>query len=456
MRFAPRAYQERMIRRLVERKRNALFVDMGLGKTACVLAAIKALELCALVVGPKAVIESTWPAEIRKWELGLRYEIIFRHNIPSAVSTLAAIHAISYDNLMHLCAAMPQSAWPWDLVVFDESSKMKNPTSKRMRSVRKVLHHFERRVILSGTPALEGYGDLWSQIYLLDDGARLGAFVSHFRANYMEPADWQGWSYRLKQGAAAKIEAKIADLVLCLKSEDYLDLPPLVVRDHLVELPPKARESYRKLEKDLFMQLDSKNIEAVNAAALSGKCCQLASGAVYDKGRSVAEGHDAKLAKLVEIVEDAQGSPVIVCYQYQHELERLRTAFPQSRAMKGAKDIADWNARRIPVLLCHPASCGHGLNLQDGGHILVWYAMPWSGDQYMQMPKRLHRPGQGAASVIVHRILARRTIDEAKVLRVEGKLEGQDGLLEALKAYRATVHPLAVQLTMTPRGDRHA
>ena len=443
MRFTARPYQARFIQRLREHARVAGFIDMGLGKTVCLLTIIHMLKLRALIVAPKRVIESTWPDEIAEWDhtRNLSYTIIERRSLSANVLQQSDIHGISYDNIISLCESMPQGAWPWDLIIFDECSNMKNPTSKRMRAVRKVLHHFPRRVILSGTPALEGYGDLWSQIYLLDDGARLGAFISHFRSNYMMPADWQGWTYKLKPGSAETIERRIADLVVCLKSEDHISLPPIVIRDVVVELPPAARAAYTALEKDLFAQLDAKQVEAVNAAALSGKCCQLASGAVYDKDRAIAHGHDAKLAAVRAIVEDAQGSPVVIAYQFQHEEARLLKAFPQGETLKKRDAVERWNRGAIPVLVVHPKSAGHGLNLQRGpGHILIWYNLPWSGDHYAQMPKRLHRSGQ-AHPVIMHRIIARKTIDEAKVLRVEGKLAAQGGLLDALIAYRKSRGP---------------
>ena len=409
---------------------------MGLGKTVSYLTVARQQRWRTLLVAPKLVAQQTWPDEIQKWDhlRGMRYDYIDSNLMFDYDMSYARIHSISYDNVLHLIRLLPRELWLWDTLVFDESSKMKAPTSARMLLVKRILHHFKRRYILSGTPASEGMEGLWSQIYLLDRGKRLGSCISHYRSNYFSPLP-HFHGYRLQNGSAARINAKIADLVLSMKSEDYIRLPPLVVTDIPVELPPRAMRQYRSMEKELFMLLDRKRIDATNAGVKSMKCRQAASGWVYDEDTVAHRLHDAKMEALRRVIDEAQGQHIIVAYQFKSELAALRRAFRHGRLITDPGVVAAWNKGKVSILFAHPASAGHGLNLQTGGHVIAWLSPTYSAEQYDQLHKRLHRSGQ-AHPVMSYRLLASRTIDRAVVASVESKGNSQNAFLDAMKAYR--------------------
>ena len=476
MKYTPHPHQLMAQARIVRDKQLAAFIDMGLGKTVATLSAFwdlyAGLEVRGmLVVAPLRVVEMVWPDEIAKWD-HLRHltisvvrgtpvarnivrgdKLLGAHEVTcqpkgAALAALAPgyhIYATNYENLPALCAWMrAQKELPFDMVVFDESSKMKSASAKRFKAMKPLLRRFRRRLLLTGTPSPNGLMDLWAQIYLLDEGARLGDYVTHYKDRYFDTSRFS-YEVKPKAGAAERVQAKISDLVLCMRSEDYLSLPPVVTNDIKVPFPARLRKLYDKFRNDLAMQINGMTVEAFNAASLSTKCRQFTSGAVYESAEPGAkpsgrweELHDEKLEALASIIEESGGEPVLVCYEFKHELARLCKRFPQARTLgsdKGGVDtLAAWNKGKIQLLLVHPASVGHGLNLQAGGHILVWTSGTWNADNYAQMTKRLHRQGQ-ERPVLVHRLLMPGTVDDLWTLAVEGKLAGQGALLDALKTH---------------------
>ena len=414
---------------------------MGLGKTLPTLCAIEALlDSCesrkALVVAPLRVASSAWPAEIRKWGLRLRVRSIMGSQsarLSAAGSEDADLYLINYENLTWLVDRY-QDAWKWDMVILDESSKMKSREAKRWKSLTKVYDQIERLVELTGTPSANGLLNLWAQIYLLDRGKRLGRSITRFRERWFD-SDFWGYTFTPKPGAEAEIRAAVSDLVLTLRMEDYLSLPDLVPVNVPITLPNPARRVYDRLEKEMFADLQKGEVTAVSAAVLTNKCRQAASGALYLDGCAGAweSLHDAKIQALADIVDEAQGEPLLVAYNYRSELERLQKAFPRARLLdKKPSTVDDWNARKIEMLLAHPQSAGHGLNLQAGGRLIVWFTLDWSLELYQQFNARLHRQGQ-TKPVFVYHLLATDTVDELVLERLHSKRSVQDVLLDGLK-----------------------
>jgi SNF2 family DNA or RNA helicase len=429
-----------------------MFLDMGLGKTVVTLSAIAdliaGLEIrAALVVAPIRVIESVWPQEAQKWD-HLRHLkiVVVRGSAKERLAKLAEpadIYLINFEQLIWLSdIASRMKVLPWDMMVFDESTKMKSASARRFKRTKPMLPRCKRFAILTGTPTPNSYMDLWAQIYLLDGGARLGEFVTYFRERYF---DYNPWTYelKLKPGAAKQIRDKIRDLVMCLRSEDYLKLPPCVETVIPVDLPPKVLDLYHEFEEELFIKVQDTEVEAFNAAALSMKCRQLTSGAVYDvpseEGpRKWQVVHDAKLDALEDVIEEANGEPLLVVYEFRHELARLLARWPKTPWIGGgSKDsgaiIDQWNKGKLKLLFVHPASVGHGVNLQFGGRLLVWTSGTWSYELYEQMAKRLHRQGQ-TKPVMVYLLVARGTVDETVAEVLRGKRQGLAELMAALRA----------------------
>lgn len=434
-------YQELALSHVLDNPRCALWMEMGLGKTRPTLRAIEALlDSCdarrALVVAPLRVAASAWPAEVRKWGLRLRIRSIMgsqQARISAAESEDADLYLINYENLTWLVDRY-QDAWKWDLVILDESSKMKSRDAKRWKSLTKVYDQIARLVELTGTPSANGLIDLWAQIYFLDRGKRLGRSITRFRERWFD-SDFWGYKFTPKPGAEAEIRAAVSDLVLTLRMEDYLSLPDLVPVNVQVTLPNPARRVYDRLEKEMFAELQKGEVTAISAAVLANKCRQAASGALYLDGREGAwEGlHDAKIQALADIVDEAQGEPLLVAYNYRSELERLQKAFPRARVLdKNPGTVDDWNAGKIEMLLAHPQSAGHGLNLQSGGRLIVWFTLDWSLELYQQFNARLHRQGQ-TKPVFVYHLLATDTVDELVLERLHSKRSVQDVLLDGLK-----------------------
>ena len=441
----PRPYQRYAIRRIIDTPAVALLLDMGMGKTVSTLTAINELMFDrfevhkVLVIAPLRVALSTWRDECEMWEhtrhLRISIAVGGLRTREEALAEDADIYVVNRDVVKWLVGYY-RAKWPFDMVVVDESSSFKNPASQRFKALRKVRPLVQRVVLLTGTPAPNGLMDLWSQLYLLDRGERLGRTLTEYRERYFRPGQQSGnivYSYDARPGAEQEIFRRIGDICVSMKSEDYLTLPPLIQNVVRVQLPDAAARRYREMERELVLSIGDADITAVSAAALSNKLLQMANGAVYDTEGDVVRIHEAKLDALDEIISCNEGKSVMVIYSYRHDLETLRQRYPKARELKTADDIRAWNAGQIPLLLVHPQSAGHGLNLQHGGHIVVWYGLTWSLEAYQQTNKRLHRPGQ-TEPVVLHRLVARDTVDEDVMRALEGKAAGQESMLEAVKA----------------------
>jgi len=441
-------YQRDSVEHVLAKPYSGLFLDMGLGKTTIMLTAINALiyeELeinTVLVVGPKRVVSSTWPDEVAKWShlKNLRVSKIIGtvQQRRAAVAQKADVYLVSRDNLVWLIGEFGGSMLPYDMLVADESSSYKNPASVRSKALKAVQPCFKRVVILTGTPAPNGLIDLWFQIWLLDRGERLGKFVTNYKDRFFlrvcPPGSHHG-KYVPTEETKERIYKLIGDIVISMKSEDYLDLEPVRFIDVPVELCPKTRKLYEQFERERVMELLESEVTAMTASVMSGKLLQFAGGAVYDDEKNVHEIHDEKLDALEELVEAANGSPVLIAYTFKHELSRILHRLKDYKPVhfQTDKHIKDWNEGKIPVLVMHPASGGHGLNLQHGGHLAIWYSLNWSLELYEQWCKRLPRPGQ-KKQVIIYRLIATGTEDESVVKSLDSKGRVQDGLMAAVKA----------------------
>lgn len=450
MEFKPHAYQSYCIDRVVEVKNLALLLDMGLGKTVITMSAINDLKYNrflvskVLVIAPKKVAESTWSKEAAKWDhlnllrvvkvLGSQSKRI------KALNTPADIYVINRENVTWLVDYY-RTSWPFDMVVVDEFSSFKSHQAKRFKSLTYIRKHIDRFVGLTGTPAPNGLMDLWAQIYLLDQGERLEKRITHFRERYFEP-DQRGrdriYSYRPKHGAEETIHAKIQDICVSMKAEDYLELPDITYNTIFVELDSKAEKSYRELEKSMLIEIDPETvIDVAHAAALSNKLLQLSNGAIYDEDRRVHEVHRCKLEAFMELVEGLNGKPALVFYNFKHDLDRIQEILKGSglrvKVLKTPAEEEEWNRRELDILLAHPASAAYGLNLQDGGNHVIWFGLNWSLELYQQANKRLHRQGQ-KEKVIIHHLACSGTRDEDVIKALEDKGSTQDSLLQSLKA----------------------
>lgn len=443
VKYKPWPYQERTQQFIVDHPSAAVFLDMGMGKTVSTLSAIVDLMDSAqvarvLIVSTVKVITDVWRQEAKKWThtKHLRFSLV--HGSPSArFAALKAdsdVYLINYENLTWLAGLTGPDVPSFDMLVYDESSKMKHHTAQRFKSMKDFTT--ERVVLLTGTPAPAGYQGLWSQFYLLDKGARLLPYVTHFLDRYFKQvgrAQFSKWTIR--HGSAKLIRRRISDITISMQAKDYLELPKLIVNDVWLDMAPKHRKLYDELEKELATEINGEEVTAFQVPTMMNKCRQFTSGAVYiDEGDSKWEPTTSmKMDALADIIDDAQGTPVLVGYEYKHELERLRKRF-KVRSAKEKGVVKEWNAGRVPILAAHPASAGHGLNLQYGGHILVWLTMPWSLENCQQLVKRLHRQGQ-RRPVVVHRLLARGTVDSAVLATLRGHDRSQQGLLDSLRAH---------------------
>ena len=359
-----------------------------------------------------------------------------------ALNTPADLYVINRENVCWLVDYY-RNAWPFDMVVIDESSSFKSHSAKRFKALAGISSRISRMVELTGTPSPNGLADLWSQVYLLDGGERLGKRYSQFRERYFQPdkrgADGMVYSYEAKPGTEESILAKISDICISMKAEDYLELPDLTYHEIPVELDKKSWKAYQDLERKMILELpeDDELISVTSAAALSNKLLQLANGAVYDEDRQVHEVHDCKIEAFLELVESLQGKPVLVFYNYQHDRERILKALAKSglgiRELKTTQDEDDWNAGRIDILLTHPASSAYGLNLQQGGNHVIWFGLTWNYELYTQANKRLHRQGQ-VNKVIIHHLVSTGTRDEDVMAALRRKDDVQNWVMESLKA----------------------
>lgn len=452
MEFHPHKYQQYAVNRLIQDDSIGLFLDCGLGKTVITLTAIRELRLQwkvgrVLVVAPKKVAEATWSNEAAQWDHLNDMKVLLvlgtlKKRI-QALNTPADLWILNRENVPWLVDYY-RNSWPFDMVVLDESSSFKNPRSKRFKALRRVRPRIRRLVELTGTPSPNGLEDLWAQVYLLDGGARLGRTLTSFReAFFTQDYAYPGQPYRTytpMPGADERVEKAVADICVSMKAEDYLELPDYIEDVVPVELDTPARKAYKKLEREMLLQVADQVITAGTAAGLNGKLLQLCSGAVYDGDGTPVEIHNCKIEAFLELVEQLHGKHALVFYWFQHErdrlMEALKAGFPNLRVRLygGNADASAWNAGGVDLLLVHPASCGYGLNLQYGGHHMIWYSFPnWSLELYQQACKRLPRQGQ-KHPVVSHLMVVQGGMDEAVLTALRSKGDAQEFLMQALKA----------------------
>lgn len=456
-------YQLRAIKHILDHKGCALFLDMGLGKTVSTLTAIDKLiyeELDVskvLVVAPKRVAESVWDAEVENWSHLSRLRVSkvlgTEKQRLTALKQAADIYVIGRDNVAWLEKVLPKSAerFPFDMLVLDELSSFKNPRAIRFKSLKRMRPFFRRVVGLTGTPAPNGLMDLWSQLYLLDGGKRLFPTIGQYRSIFFRPDKMNGhvvYSYKLLPGADKIIYNRIEDICMSMKAEDYLTLPPLKTNVIKVKMDSKLRSKYLSFQREQLTYVEHEEITAINAAVLANKLLQFANGAIYnDVGRALPI-HDLKIEAAKEVVELAEGEPVLIAWVFRSDRDRLKEALADynPRDLDGPQDIKDWNAGKVKVLLMHPASGGHGLNLQAGGHIILWFGQTWNLELYQQLNARLYRQGQDKP-VIIHHLVLEGTMDERVMQALRSKSNGQEALIDAVKEqmlrYKFTLGDLA-------------
>lgn len=446
MKFKPHDYQRYTIQFIIDHPESAIFLGMGMGKTISTLTAINDLirnrfeTQKVLVIAPIRVARDTWPAEIHKWDhlAGLTVSPIIgtAKQRQDAANRRADIYTIGRENIPWL-VKHHGNRWPYDMVIIDELSSFKNPQAKRFKALKKVRPKIRRIVGLTGTPAPNSLLDIWAPFRLIDNGQRLGKYITHYRDQYFTPGRRNGavvYNWNLRPGADQAIYDNIADITVSMRTTDYLQLPEATHQHITVQLPAKARKHIDTLKRDLVLDLDDDTIDAANAATLSLKLQQLAGGAIYNEvGDDYITIHDEKIQALTELVDQAQGNTILVCYWFKHERDRILAAIPGARVLDTQQDFEDWNAGRIPVALIHPASAGHGLNLQAGGHIMVWYTTPWSLELYEQANARLHRQGQTEPVSIIH-IDTANSIDQTVHQALTRKDTTQQALITAVKA----------------------
>ncbi|HAA3488319.1 DEAD/DEAH box helicase [Listeria monocytogenes] len=444
MKFIPHEYQQYSIDFIKEHKIAALLLEMGLGKTVTTLTAIKDLMhddfsvKKVLIVAPLRVTQSTWPNEIEKWDhlKGLTYSVVLGtpKQRKEALWKKADLYLINRENLDWLITKSGFD-FDFDMVVIDELSSFKNYKAKRFTSLMQVRHKVDRIVGLTGTPSSNGLMDLFAEFKVLDMGERLEYYISRYRDKYFLPDKRNGlqiYSWKPRENAEQEIYDKISDITISMKSVDFLDMPELVINEVPVSLGEAEKQKYDKFKADLVLQLKDADIDAANAAVLSNKLLQMANGAIYDEFNISHHIHDKKLGALEDLIEGANGKPILIAYWFQHDLERIKERF-KVRQIKTATDIEEWNKGNIPIAVIHPASAGHGLNLQAGGSTLVWFGLTWSLELYQQTNARLWRQGQNE-TVVIHHIIAKDTIDEDVMLALKLKDKTQASLIDAVKA----------------------
>ena len=446
MKYIPHDYQTRAKDFILEHPKAGMLLEMGLGKTVITLTAIDVLinELFevdrVLVIAPKRVAGDTWTREHAKWDHLRHLRVSKVLGSPEqrrrALAVDADIYVIGRDNVVWLVEQCRQG-WPFDMVVIDELSSFKNPQAKRFRALKKVIPKASRVVGLTGTPSANGLMDLWAEIYLLDRGERLGHTLGAYREKYFRPGARNGYvvfKWEPLRGSREKIEAAISDICISMSADDYLTLPKRIDNLIPVKLSPQEMKQYKTMEAEQLLHIDDEDVVALNAAAVMTKLLQIANGSVYSHEGNVVRLHDAKLEALLEII-DTTDSPVLIFYSYKHDLAAIKAAIPGAWTLDGPEDIAEWNAGRVQVLLAHPASVGYGLNLQEGGHVIVWYGLTWSLELYQQANARLYRQGQDKP-VIIHHLIAEGTVDEQVMRALQEKDMSQAALMAALKERR--------------------
>ena len=444
MRYVAHNYQNYAKDFILAHKVSALFLDCGLGKTITTLTAINELMYDSfeiskvLIIAPLRVAQSTWKEEIEKWDhLNLlRYSIAVGDEKErlKALKQNSDIYIINRENVDWLVTKSGID-FNFGMLVIDELSSFKSHTSKRFKSLLKIRPYFERVVGLTGTPSSNGLMDLWAEFRVLDLGERLGRYITHYRNEYFLPDKRNGaviFSYKPQPNAEERIYRRLADMTISMKSTEYLKMPELILNELEINLDEEDQIKYKKFKKEMVMTIQEKEIDAINAASLSNKLIQLANGSIYDKDKKFYEVHNKKLDKLEEIIESANGKPVLVAYWFKADKERIEKRF-KVREIKTADDIKQWNKGMIDLALIHPASAGHGLNLQSGGSTLVWFSLTWSLELYQQTNSRLYRQGQ-KDTVVIHHLITKNTIDEDIIKSLKRKDKTQEALMKAVKA----------------------
>lgn len=449
MKYNPYPYQQYATNKIRKPESAGLFLDMGLGKTASTLTAL--LDFVGthkiLIIAPKKIAESVWLDEIDKWDHLNKLTISIMLGNPKerkkAANKKANLYIINRENLAWLVGVYGNS-WPWDLIVVDESSSFKNPNSKRFKAFKLILPYTKKVICLTGTPTPNGLLDLWSQLYLLDKGKRLGQSYTSYREKYFESNKRNRhiiYNYKLKEGDALlgsdiyekEIMNKVGDICFSMKSEDYIKLPPLITNDQFIHLPSELMKRYNQFEKDLVLQIKDTELTAVNAASLFGKLLQFCNGAVYDEYKKAHIVHDEKIERLDELIEELNGQNALLFYQFVSDKERILNRYKGAKMLTDAKDIKKWNDGEIPIFVLNAASAGHGLNLQFGGNNCIWFGCPTSLELYLQAIKRLHRPG-ATKPVINSRLIVKGTVDELVIQKIEAKDQVQNFVLSCVKA----------------------
>tara|TARA_R100001530_G_scaffold1543_1_gene2807 strand:- start:2505 stop:3845 length:1341 start_codon:yes stop_codon:yes gene_type:complete len=433
------SFQKRALAFIRHKRKCALFLDMGLGKSVIALTAAsdmldEFLINKVLVIAPLRVSNTVWKQEAKKWEhlehLNIAIATGSAKNRIQNLESSADIHVINRENVDWLVRTQK---WKWDMVIVDESSSFKSMKSKRFRALRKVTKYMKSVILLTGTPSPNGIVDLWSQIYLIDQGARIGKTMGNFRQRFLHPAGYMSYSWEPNEGADIEIQELIKDVCITMSSEDYLELPERINLNEYIDLPPDVREQYKELEKEFLLVLEEGDIEALSAATLGNKLLQMCNGAVYDSEGVAHTIHDLKIKALKEIIEDNPNESFLVAYNYRSDHVRLSKAFPQGVSLgREGVEIEEWNKGKIKLMFAHPASAGHGLNLQKGGSSIVWFGLNWSLELYEQFNARLHRQGQDKPVKVTH-LIAKDGIDEKVMKALRGKAKTQRDLLEYLK-----------------------
>lgn len=450
MEFEPHPYQQYITEQMLKKKKIIAIVDMGLGKTVCTLTALNNLLFDAfenqrvLVIAPLRVAENTWPDEINKWNHLKTFKVSkilgTENKRIEALQNRADIYVINRENVKWLIDyQVKQRKWPFDVLVIDESSSFKNNQSQRFKALRKVASITDRVIELTGTPSPNGLMDLWPQIYLLDQGERLGKTITAYRNTFFNPGQRNKnviFNYVPKAGAEEDIYRRIQDIAVSLTAADHLKMPPRVDNIIKLKMPPNIKALYDEMEEECILELEKEEVVAAGSrAVVTNKLLQMANGAVYGEDRKVSHIHDIKLDALQEIIENNEGKPIMVFYNYQHDYDRLMERFKdlQPGTLKTREDIEKWNKGEVRLLLAHPASMGHGLNLQAGGNIIVWFGLTWSLELYLQANARLYRQGQQQA-VIINHLVMEKTVDTDVLRALTSKRVNQDELIEAVKA----------------------
>lgn len=450
--WKPHKYQANAVKRGIQQAALALFLDPGLGKTSIFLAIVKLLKKeklinKTLIIAPLRVCYLVWPKEVAKWAdfCQLKVQILHGKDKEKNLYKEADIYLINPEGLTWLVKHNLKKLG-FDMLGVDESTKFKASNTQRFKLLKGILPIFRRRIIMTGSPSPNGMMDLFSQIFILDGGAALGKFITHYRNKFFYPTGFGGYEWKLQPGADKTIRDAIKPLVLRLEAKDYLDLPQIIENNIYVELPKAAREAYNEMEEELFIGLEEGDVEAANAAAASMKCRQIANGGVYDEDKNAHEIHMEKAEAVKDLIDELQGVPAFIAYDFDHDLKRLlkvlgkNTPNISTASPKQAERIeAEWNAGNIPVLLGHPASVGHGLNLQGSGNHVIWHSLTWNFEHYEQFNKRVHRQGNKNSHVYIHHIIAEETVDIAILTALKFKDSTQRSLLAGLKDYMRSI-----------------